>query len=91
MVFEAATTVPLIKALQTAVPFPDVSEYLGASKRQVEIMYRVGILRPLIPRTGQGTVRQVVFLRAHLDDLLATASSLPSGDVATDRDLHPIA
>lgn len=42
MVFEAAKTVPSIEAFKMAVPLRDVPEYLGASKRQVEALYRAG-------------------------------------------------
>lgn len=91
MVFEAATTVPLILAFQSAVPLQDVPEYLGASKRQIEIMYRVGIIKPLIPRSGLGSVRHVVFARSHLDDLLQKVSNLPVVEAAASHELHPIA
>lgn len=84
MVFEAAQTVPLIEAFKTAVPLKDVADYIGASKGQVEALYRVGILKPLVPRTGRGSVRHVVFARQHLDDFLAEIGKIPecSGEAA---------
>ncbi len=90
MVFEAAKTVPLIRAFKTAVSIHDVAEYIGASKRQVETLYRKGIIRPLIPRTGRGSVRQVVFAREHLDSLLRRISELPEMDERVEGKLHSI-
>ncbi len=90
MVFEAATAVPMVEAFKTAVPLRDVPEYLGASKRQVEILYREGIVLPLVPRSGPGSVRHVVFGRKHLDELLARIACLPEVDRSSDRDFHPI-
>jgi hypothetical protein len=90
MVFEAATTIPMVEAFKTAVPLRDVPEYLGASKRQVEALYREGIVLPLVPRSGPGSVRHVVFGRKHLDELLAKIASLPEADPFCDGDLHPI-
>jgi hypothetical protein len=77
MVFEAAKTVPLIEAFKTAVPLRDVPEYLGASKRQVGVLYRAGVLKPLVPRTGPESVHHVVFARKHLDDFLGIISGFP--------------
>ncbi|MCU9847815.1 TniQ family protein [Defluviimonas sp. WL0024] len=91
MVFEAATTVPLVKAFNTAVPLHDVPEYLGASKRQVEILYRAGIVKPLVPRAGRGSVRHVVFARNHLDDLLRRLNAIPELDEVSGANLQPIA
>lgn len=90
MVFEAATAVPMVEAFKTAVPLRDVPEYLGASKRQVETLYREGIVLPLVPRSGPGSARHVVFGRKHLDELLARIACLPEVDRSRDRDLHPI-
>ncbi|XDA98713.1 hypothetical protein AB1M95_02060 [Sulfitobacter sp. LCG007] len=90
MVFEAATAVPMVKAFKTAVPLRDVPEYIGASKRQVETLYREGIVLPLVPRFGPGSVRHVVFCRKHLDELLAKIASLPEADPFCGGDLHPI-
>ncbi|MBL3570029.1 TniQ family protein [Rhodovulum visakhapatnamense] len=90
MVFEAATAVPMVEAFKTAVPLRDVPEYLGASKRQVETLYREGIVLPLVPRSGPGSVRHVVFGRKHLDQLLARIACLPEVDRSSDRDFHPI-
>lgn len=50
MVFEAEKTVPLVRAVKTAVSLHDVAEYIGASKRQVESLYRKGTIRPLFPQ-----------------------------------------
>lgn len=90
MVFEAATAVPLIKAFETAVPLQDVPQYIGATKSQIEILYRVGIVQPLIPRSGRGSVRQVVFARAHLDTLLEKVSNLPIAAAEQEDDLHEL-
>lgn len=91
MVFDAANAVPLIQSFKTAVPLLDVPEYIGASKGQVEILYRAGVIKPLIPRTGRGSVRRVVFARQHLDDFLGKISSLPEFTLENPNKLHPIA
>ena len=91
MVFDAAQTVPLVEAFKTAIPLQKVAEYLGASQRQVEILYRVGIVRPLIPRTSPGSVRDVVVSRKHLDEILGKVSVLPKAGEATLGELHSVA
>ena len=90
MMFNSAETVSLIEAFRTDIPLADVPDYIGASKRQVEILYREGLLKPLIPRNGRGSVRQVVFSRKHLDDLLCKIDAFPelSPEVATNP--HPV-
>ena len=64
--------------------------YLGATKRQVEILYRVGIVQPLIPRAGRGSVRHVVFARSHLDEILNRMTELPALDETAAGVFHPI-
>ncbi len=91
MVFDAAKTVSLIESFKTAVPLGDVPEYLGASKRQVEVLYRAGIVKPLIPRTGRGSVRHVIFARQHLDDLLVKLYAFPVFSPGAGAKLQPIA
>jgi len=91
MVFDAAEAVFLIEAFKTAVPLQDVPEYLGASKGQVEILYRSGIVKPLVPRTGRGSVRHVVFGRQHLDGLLRQLLAFTEMDADTCSVYHPIA
>ncbi|MBM2293245.1 hypothetical protein JQX09_13910 [Sulfitobacter pseudonitzschiae] len=90
MVFEVDKTVPLIEAFTTAIPLRDVPDYLGASKRQVEILYRAGIIQPLVPRKERGAVRNVVFGRTQLDDLLKRISDLPILDQTNAENFHPI-
>lgn len=91
MIFEAATAVPLIKAFKTAVPLQDVPQYIGATKSQIEILYRVGIVQPLTPRIGRGSVRQVVFARSHLDALLEKVSNLSIAAAEQEDDLQQLA
>jgi hypothetical protein len=91
LVFDAVTTVPLIEAFQTAIPLRDVPEYLGATKRQIEILYREGFVQPLVPRTDRGSVRHVVFGRSHLDGILKKIADLPVKTFPNDEGLHPIA
>ncbi|MBY6202841.1 TniQ family protein [Maritalea mobilis] len=91
MVFEVARTVPLIEAFKTAVPLSAVPAYIGASKRQVEILYRAGILKPLVPSKSRGSVRNVVFARTHLDEFLDKLAGFPDLPVLASPDLHPIA
>ncbi|WP_193789513.1 TniQ family protein [Salipiger sp. CCB-MM3] len=90
MVFDAATSVSLIEAFQTAVPLRDLPDYLGTTKRQVEILYREGIVLPLVPRSGRGSVRHVVFARSHLDELLKKIARLPMLQPSNDEGFHPI-
>ncbi len=91
MVFEAAKTVSLIESFKTAVPLLDVPEYLGSSKRQVEILYRVGMVKPLVPRTGRGSDWHVVFARQHLDDLLEEICALPELTYEPGENFHSLA
>jgi hypothetical protein len=90
MVFEVDKTVPLIEAFTTAIPLRDVPDYLGASKRQVEILYRAGIIQPLVPRKERGAVRNVVFGRTQLDDFLKRISDLPILDETDEEIFHQI-
>lgn len=89
-VFEAAKTVPMIEAFKSAVRLQDVPDYLGATKRQFEALYRENIVKPLIPRSGRGSVRHVVFSRAHLDDFLLRLQALPLIADDAEWDFHPI-
>lgn len=91
MVFEAAKTLPLVEAFKTAVPLQDVPKYLAASKRQVETLYRVGIVKPLVPRSSRGSVRHVVFGRGHLDEILSRLDALPKLDAGAGSNFHPLA
>lgn len=91
MVFEIATTIPLIEAFKTAVPLSDVPSYLGATKGQVEALYRVGILQPSVPRTGRGSVRNVTFTRKHLDDILLRLDDFPECGKPSGGETQPIA
>lgn len=91
MVFEAAKTLPLIESFKTAVPLQDVPKYLTASKRQVETLYRIGIIKPLVPRTSRGSVRHVVFARDHLDEFLGRLNALPILDAGGSANFHPLA
>lgn len=90
MVFEAAKSVRLIEAFATAIPLRDVPAYLCATQNQVEILYRVGLVHPLIPRAGRGSVRHVVFARSHLDELLNKVTELPVLDETAAGEFHPI-
>lgn len=90
MVFNSAETVSLIEGFRTAIPLADVPNYIGASKRQVETLYREGILMPLIPRSGRGSVRHVVFSRKHLDGLLCKIGSFPEMGAELATNLHPV-
>lgn len=90
-VFEAAKTVPMIEALKSAVRLQDVPDYLGATKGQFETLYRENIVKPLIPRTGRGSVRHVVFSKEHLDDLLQKLQEMPLLADDAEGDFHPIA
>lgn len=90
MVFEATKVTSLIEAFKTAVPLWDVPDYLCASKRQVEILYRINCLKPLVPKTGRGSVRHVVFARHHLDELLAKIFALPELTCDPPASFHPL-
>lgn len=91
MVFEVERTMRFIDAFKTAVSLADVPAYIGASKRQVEILYRNGTLKPLVPSTSRGSVRHVVFGRDHLDDLLEGLNRLPELPLPISPEHHPIA
>ena len=56
----------------------------------MEILYRVGIVQPLIPRAGRGSVRHVVFARSHLDEILNRMTELPALDETAAGVFHPI-
>lgn len=90
-VFEATKTVPMIEAFKSAVRLQDVPDYLGATKGQFEALYRMGIVKPLVPRTGRGSVRNVVFSRQHLDDFLQGLQELPSLTDEAEGDFHSVA
>ena len=83
--------VGVIDAFSGAISLQDVPEYLGASRRQVEILYRSGIVQPLVPRTSRGSVRQVVFAKDHLDHLLERITKVTVIDETRQGDFHPIA
>lgn len=91
MVFDAATAVTMVEAFETAIPLRNVLDYLGASKRQAEILYREGIVLPLGARAGRGSVRQVVFGRSHLDEMSAEIARLPEIEVSCEGNFRPIA
>ncbi|MHA6267045.1 TniQ family protein [Aliiroseovarius sp. F47248L] len=90
MIFEAEKTVPLIEAFKSAIPLHDVPTYLGASKGQVETLYRIGAILPLVPRTERGSVRNVVFGKKHLDDILTRISDLPVLEDLSSDTLHQL-
>lgn len=76
IVFDAAEILPLIEDFQTAIRVQDLPAHLGASKRQVEVLYRAGHLVPLVPAPERGAVRQVVFARSQLELLLSKIADL---------------
>ncbi|WP_370160704.1 hypothetical protein [Limimaricola soesokkakensis] len=80
--FEADEITGFIADSETAIPLLEVPEYIGARKRQVEMLYAAEIVLPLVPRTGRGAVRNVVFARRHLDGLLSAISNLPEAGPA---------
>ncbi|MCZ4260070.1 hypothetical protein O4G76_04345 [Limimaricola sp. G21655-S1] len=82
MRFDAEEITGFIADSETAIPLLDVPEYIGASKRQVEMLYAAEIVLPLVPRTGRGAVRNAVFARRHLHKLLSTISELPEAGPA---------
>ena len=89
MIFEAEKTVPLIEAFKTSIPLQDVPAYLGATKHQVETLYRTGGIFPLVPRTERGSVRNVVFGKKHMDEVLSRIAELPIlEDVSSDQFHH---
>ncbi|KDB02142.1 hypothetical protein U879_18865 [Defluviimonas sp. 20V17] len=64
MIFDAAATLTLIEVFQSAVSFHDLSGYLGASKRQVETLYRADVPEPIIPaaRRRSGAIQSAPLL-----------------------------
>lgn len=69
-----------------AIPYEKVANYLGASIRQVQMRYGTGMITPLFPPTGAGSVRRLVFARGHLDAFLDQVSQADvlDGDVGDD-------
>jgi hypothetical protein len=90
-VFEAAKTVPMIEAFKSAVRLQDVPDYIGATKGQFEALYRMDIVKPLVPRTSRGSVRNVVFSQQHLDEFLQGLQELPLLADDIEGDFHPVA
>ncbi|MFA5539879.1 MAG: hypothetical protein WCZ72_03130 [Gemmobacter sp.] len=78
LIFDAAETLSLMKAFQSAIRLHDLPEYFGASSRQIEILYRSGLLKPLVPVAAAEAVHNIVFARDHLDEMLAKIANLPT-------------
>ncbi|MDE4276534.1 hypothetical protein PXK58_19435 [Phaeobacter gallaeciensis] len=89
MVFEAVTTVSMIEAFQTAIPFA-ISPNISAQRNGRLKFSLGGIVLPLILSTERGWVRHVFFGRSHLDELLAKIAGSPTTPVSGEGDLHPI-
>ena len=70
MVFPVAEVEQLLSDFRDAIPLHELSDYIGASRSQAEGLYREGVLSPVIPPNGRGSVRRVVFARRVLDDFL---------------------
>lgn len=70
LLFDAEETERIVRAYETAIPLKEVPLYLGASQYQVEMLRKIGILKPLFPPTYRGSIRKIVFARAELDELL---------------------
>lgn len=71
-------------------PLCDLPKYLGATKRQIEVLSLGGIVLPLTLRTERGSVQHVLFGRSHLDQILAKIAGSPTTPVSGEGDLHPI-
>lgn len=76
LVFPVDQAEALCREFETAIPLLDISDYLGASKRQALALYTAGTILPLIPPDGRGSLRKVVFARSRLDDFLARMGAL---------------
>jgi hypothetical protein len=68
----------------------DVPDYLGASQRQVEILYRAGSIKRPVPRKRRGAVRNVVFGRVQIEDLLNGISDLSLLDETNEGNFHSV-
>ena len=90
LVFEAKKTRALIDAFRTAIPMRDVPEYIGATKSQFEALYRSGTVLPLVPSTGRGSVRNVIFGRSDLDHFLARIDRIPEVPKTPIGDIQPL-
>ncbi len=91
LVFAADEVINFINDYGSAVSLSEVPEYLGASKHQIESLYAAEILSPLIPRDARGAVRNVVFSRRHLDELLAQVMRLSEAKAGAPENLNTIA
>ena len=69
-----------------AIPYEEVANYLGASIRQVQMLYGAGMITPLFPPAGAGSVRRLVFARRHLDAFLERVlkADVLDGDVGNE-------
>lgn len=91
LVFDADEVITLIDDFGSAIALNDVPLYVGASKHQFDALYASGILTPLIPRNGPGSVRYVVFARRTLDALLSRLMEFPEVGTKSPKGLDTIA
>ncbi|MDN3711189.1 hypothetical protein QWZ10_03955 [Paracoccus cavernae] len=74
MTFPVGEVEVLQEDVENAIPYEKVANYLGASVRQVQMLYGAGMIMPLFPPAGAGSVRRLVFGKRHLDAFLDQVS-----------------
>ncbi|WP_158442360.1 TniQ family protein [Paracoccus aminophilus] len=86
LTFPVGEVEELQKDVAHAIPYEEVANHLGASIRQVQMLYGAGMIMPLFPPAGAGSVRRLVFARRHLDAFLNQVSraDVLDGDVGDD-------
>lgn len=70
LTFPVGAVEELQEDVANAIQYEDVANYIGASIRQVQMLYATGMITPLFPPNGAGSVRRLVFARRHLDAFL---------------------
>ncbi len=76
LVFPVEEVELICREFETAVPLQALAEHLGASMNQAQALYSAGIISPLIPPGGPGSVRKVVFGRSHLNGFLSRIEAM---------------
>ena len=77
LLFPVAKAEELCRDFETAIALEGMADYIGASARQAQALYLGGIIAPLVPPTGPGSVRNILFSLAGLDAFLMRLEQIP--------------
>lgn len=91
LTFPVGAVEDLQEDVANAIQYEDVANYIGASIRQVQMLYATGMITPLFPPNGAGSVRRLAFARRHLDVFLDQVSRSEILDASDDEGFVPIA